>query len=219
MKFELRASSPLWLEHSGLPQLLADKTRGPAAWLAFKKIAELDCERNPEPGIVETSVAEIAGVTGVAPGGLRKALGSLRKLKLVACFLPDGDEEPCMLRIRVPLATPLSVEEIKRALPRVFAEQTQHFRYAEDWEPTADEVNAADPELQEIVDLYFNAVGLKMNAFILDELRLVRARFAMDAVRRMFRRAQQNEIHSLQWVVRELLRAKRKYDEENPKAP
>lgn len=124
-----------------------------------------------------------------------------------------------MLRIRVPLATPLSVEEIKRALPRVFAEQTQHFRYAEDWEPTADEVNAADPELQEIVDLYFNAVGLKMNAFILDELRLVRARFPMDAVRRMFRRAQQNEIHSLQWVVRELLRAKRKYDEENPKAP
>jgi hypothetical protein len=217
MKYELRASSPLWLEHSGLPQLLADKTRGPGAWLVLKKIAELDCERNAEPGIVETSVAEVSQATGIGGPALRKALGSLRKLKLVACFVPDGDEEACMLRIRVPLATPRSVEELKQALPRLFADQPQHFRYAEDWEPSAEEARASDPELQEVVDLYFNTVGLKMNAFILDELRLVRARFPMDAVRRTFRRAQQNEIHSLQWVVRELVRAKRKYDKENPK--
>ena len=64
--------------------------------------------------------------------------------------------------------------------------------------------------LQEIVDLYFNAVGLKMNAFVLDELRLLRQQFPIEQVRKVFRRAQVNEIRSLHWILRELVRARKK---------
>ncbi len=216
MPYEQRATAPLWLEFSGLPGLLAGKVRG-AGWIVFRKIVELDCAVNTQPDTVETTLVELAERTGVAPPAVRKAIGALRKMKLVACFLPESDEETALLRVRVPLATPRPPDEIKAAWPRLFQEPPQHFRYAEEWEPSALESRESDPALQEIVDLYFNAVGLKMNAFVLDELALIRHRFPMDQVRRTFRRAQQNEIRSLHWVVKELVRAKRKYEEENPK--
>jgi hypothetical protein len=215
MKPELRSWSPLWLEYSGLPQLLAEKIKGGAGWPLLKKIVELDCTTNAEPGTIEVTLVELGQRTGFAPPTVRKSLLSLRKLKLIAVFLPDDDEEVALIKLRTPLQTPVAVQQIKDAHTRLFADTPQHFRYVDDYEPTTEETAATDPLLQEIVDLYFNAVGLKMNAFVLDELRLVRQRFPAEMVRRTFRRAQQNEIRSLHWVVQELVRQKSKTDEEN----
>lgn len=215
MQPEQRAWSPLWLEYSGLPQLLAEKVRGGAGWPVFKKIVELDCTANAEPGTVETTLLEIGERVGVPAPAVRKVLLSLRKLKLIAMFLPEDDEEVALIKLRTPLKTPITVQQIKDAHARLFADTPQHFRYFDDYQPTEEETTASDPLLQEIVDLYFNAVGLKMNAFVLDELRLVRQRFPPEMVRRTFRRAQQNEIRSLHWVVQELVRQKKKSDEES----
>ncbi|MGI8905764.1 MAG: hypothetical protein ACR2IE_04650 [Candidatus Sumerlaeaceae bacterium] len=215
MKHEHRAWSPQWLEYSGLPQLLAEKVRGGAGWPVFKKIVELDCAVNSEPGTVEATLVELGARCGVEAPAVRKALLSLRKLKLIAVFLPDDDEEVALIKLRTPLQTPVTVQQIKDAHARIFADTPQHFRYVDDYEPSTEETTATDPLLQEIVDLYFNAVGLKMNAFVLDELRLVRQRFPSEMVRRTFRRAQQNEIRSLHWVVQELVRQKKKSDEES----
>jgi len=197
-----------------LPQLLAQKIKGGAGWPLLKKIAELDCATNSEPGTVEITLIELADRCGIEPEGARKALLKMRKLKLIAIFLPDNDEEVALLKLRTPLETPLTIEELKAQHPRLFADTPQHFRYVDEMQPSAED-EAADPVLQEVIDLYFNAVGLKMNAFVLDELRMVRQRFPTEMVRRTFRRAQHNEIRSLHWVVQELVRQKSKSDQED----
>jgi len=210
MSLELATWSPLWLELSGLPQMLGAKPGGAALWAVFKKIVELDCAVNSDPGTVEISIEELAWRLALAPAAVRRALLSLRRLKLIACFVPDNDEEAALVRVRTPLTTPIKREDIITRWPQIFTDANAPFRYIED-APQHDALadDGRDSVLQEIVDLYFNAVGLNMNAFVLDELRLVRQRFPIEAVRRVFRRAQQNEIRSLQWIVRELVRGRR----------
>lgn len=212
MAEEPRVSAPLWLELSGLPGLLASKIRGGAGWPVFRKIVEMDCDANSRPDTVEVTVDELSLRTGVPAEAVRRALQALRKQKLLACFLPDSDEEAALFRVRMPLPTPLTVEEIRAKWPSLFPDGCV-FRYAAGGDADPSEPESEDPLLQEVVDLYFNTVGLKMNAFILDELRLLRQRFPIEQVRRQFRRAQQNEIHALSWVVKELVRGNRKHGE------
>lgn len=214
MNQESKVWSPLWLEYSGLPQLLSQKVKGGAGWPLFKKLVELDCERNREPNTVEISIIELGDRCGIEAPSARKALLAMRKLRLIACFLPESDEEPALLKVRTPLETPVTPEQLKTQHPQMFSDVPQHFRYVDQFQAPAED-EAADPVLQEIVDLYFNAVGLKMNAFVLDELRLVRQRFPVELVRRTFRRAQKNEIRSLRWVLQELMRQMNKSGEEN----
>lgn len=217
MRYEQKTWAPLWLELSGLPEFLGERVKG--GWPVFKKIVELDCATNPLPGIVEISLKELAQRSGVSVVAIRRVISGLRKHELVTAFLPDNDEEEALFRVRTPLKTPLSPEELRHLFPQWFGREGHHFRYAE---PPADEIEALDPDdllLKEIVDLYFNTVGMKMNAFVLDELRLVRQQFPIDLVRRTFRRASQNDIHSLQWIMRELIRQKRKLDEKAGEEP
>ncbi|MCX7018920.1 MAG: hypothetical protein WCK47_08115 [bacterium] len=216
MSLELTTWSPLWLELSGLPQMLGAKPGGAAMWAVFKKIVELDCAANSEPGTVEVALEELAWRSALAPAAARRALLSLRRLKLVACFVPDNDEEAALARVRTPLAAPLRRDELVARWPRVFTAAPAHLRYLDE-APSGGAAadDGRDTVLQEIVDLYFNAVGLKMNVFVLDELRLVRQRFPIEAVRRVFHRARQNEIRSLQWIVRELVRGRRSHEQKN----
>ncbi|MBX7246126.1 MAG: hypothetical protein K1X53_11560 [Candidatus Sumerlaeaceae bacterium] len=204
-------SSPLWLEYSGLPAYLGQKIKGGAGWPVLKKITELDCAANGFPDTVEIGISELAERSGVAAGAARKALLSLRKLKLVACFLPETDEEVALLKVRVPLPVPLSRDEMLARWPGRLDDLPAHWRYLDPvGGESSDDLDGRDRVLQEVVDLYFNAVGLKMNAFVLDELRLLRQQFPIEQVRKVFRRAQVNEIRSLHWILRELVRARKK---------
>lgn len=213
MHYEHKVWAPLWLELSGLPEWLNEKARGGAAWAVFKKLVELDCALNPRPGLVEISINELAQRTGVDPKTVRRLLTSFRKLEVVACFLPDNDEEEALVQIRVPLPTPLNPDRVRALHPELFERPTHYFRYAQSETESEEENTTSDPLLEEIVDLYFHTIGLKMNAFILDELRLIRHQFPIELVRRTFQRAAKNDIHSLHWVVRELIRQKRAKDE------
>lgn len=211
---EDRTWAPLWLELSGLPQLLSQKIKGGSGWPVFKKIVELDCDRNTAPGTVEISLEELSERCGVSPDGIRKAALALRKLKLLACFLPDNDEEAALFRVVTPLHTPRTVEEIREANPRFFESGAGYCRYVDDCTAISNSELPADlSELREVVDLYFDVVGLKMNAFILDELRMLPQRFTMDEIRRVFRTARKNEIRSLHWVMQELVRRRSKSEE------
>jgi len=210
-KREVRTTSPLWLELSGLPGLLSIKTKGLAGWMLFKKITELDCERNNAPGTVEISLGELERRTGISPDAARKIAVVLRKLKMLASFLPDNDEEAALFRIVTPLNTPTSAEEIRSANPHLFEQGLEHFRYVDDSVPVIEnEISPDDADLKEVVDLYFDVIGLKMNAFILDELRMLPQRFSMTEIRNVFRRARKNEIRSLHWVMQELVRLRAK---------
>lgn len=216
---EQKSWAPLWLEYSGLPQVLAGETKSPVAWLFLRKIIEIDCASNPEPAVVEVSLAELSNRTGLAVPAIIKAAKSLRKLKLLKCFIPEDEEEAGLFELQVPLPCPIGRGELRAKWPQFFGHANARLRYLDPPESpgTVYDDAAPDPGLQEIVDLYFNTVGMKMNSFILDELRLVRHRFPLDDVRKVFRRAGQNEIRSLSWIVRELIRQKkRKHDEEAP---
>jgi hypothetical protein len=213
---EPRVWHPLWLEVSGLPRLIAERTKSAAGWALMKTVLELDCATHAEPGTIEISLRDLEDRAGLPRGGARKAIAGLRKHKLIACFLPDDDEEPALIKVQVPMPAPVARDEIIRRLTEAGFPPPAHLRYLDPPSPETQEPDESkDRVLQEVVDLYFNAVGLKMNAFVLDELRLIRHRFPIEQIRRVFRRAQQNEIRSLQWVVRELVRATRKHDKKD----
>ena len=68
-------------------------------------------------------------------------------------------------------------------------------------EPPGEEV-----KVQQVIDLYFNHISMKINSFIVDELRLLARRFPLEAIRRVFGRAAKNDAPELRWAVRELVK-------------
>jgi hypothetical protein len=196
---------PSWLESSGLPDLLKTHIRSGLGWLVLRKVVELDCERNRWPEAVEVSLEELGRLCGVESTAARKVVLALRKLRVLACFLPETDEENALLKVRTPLRTPLSPEQLCGLFPNRFASDG-YFRYAQ----VLEEAEAAEEpqDLQEVVDLYFNTVGLKMNSFVLDELRLLTERFGREEIRAVFRRAQRLDIRSLSWIAGQLAKAR-----------
>ena len=79
---EQRAEFPLWLELCGLPQYVYEKVRKDA-WIVFKKVVELDCFANIDPGIIEISLNELANRTGLPVETVEKCLLALKKKKLI----------------------------------------------------------------------------------------------------------------------------------------
>ncbi len=207
-------SSPLWLARSGLPAYLNEKVNR-YAWHVFKTVVELDCMRNARPSTVETTVADIARLTGLPEKNVASTLEGLRKKKCLALFLPEHPEETALIEVKVPLPTPRSSKEVRGEFPFDTLEDRVRLRYASalESEESAPERGASSQKhLQRLIDLYFNTVGFKMNTFILDELRLITQRFSADEVEKTFARAVKNDIRSLGWIVKELYRISRKHD-------
>src|SRR5690606_5093611 len=87
------SAAPVWLEFSGLPQALHEVRKN--AWIVFKKLVELDCERHPAaPGVVVASPAEIALRTGFDAAAVAQACDGLRRKRLIRVFRPrdPGDD-------------------------------------------------------------------------------------------------------------------------------
>lgn len=207
---------PVWLEYSGLPQHLNTTIRG-GGWAVFKKLIELDCSANPEPGTVEIGMDELALRTGLKPQTVARVLGSLRKKGYIAAFVPDNFEEKGLFRIKVPLKTPLSFEEVaKRYKISIKAIQSSvSNRYAVELDPKGSQKR----ELQTVVDLYFSTISQKMNNFILDELQLIKLTFPMYRIKKVFEIAQRNDVKSLHWVVQQLYRELKKDGKAKNKKP
>ena len=206
---EIRSEFPRWLEFSGLPEYVNKKIRR-GAWSVFKKVVELDCERNIEPGVVEISLEQLGARTGLPPDVTEKCLTGLRRKGKLACFIPDNPEEDALVRVVVPLHTPVSAEEVRSGYSSIFPPGKDFFRYHDTREPSKEQ----DKTLQEIVDMYFNSIGLEMNLFILDELRLIRQRFTLSEIKKVFELAKRLEIRNLRWVIRQLVYHKKKHEKE-----
>lgn len=196
---------PIWLEYSGLPHYLNKEIRG-GAWSVFKKLVEIDCDHNPTPDTFEISISQLSVFTGLDEKAIVRIVKGLRRKKLIAYFLPDHPDELALFQINVPLQTPAPPVKIKQQYAELFRPGNDFFRYVD--EETGQEDK--DPVLRQVIDLYFNCIGLKMNSFVLDELRLMRNRFPLDKIKRAFERARQNELTSLNWVVRQLFRESKK---------
>ncbi|MEQ8819840.1 MAG: hypothetical protein RLY93_06315 [Sumerlaeia bacterium] len=214
---------PRWIEASGLPQQMAEETKNPHAYWLFRKLIELDIDHNRRaPGVVEISPKGLGGLTGLHAGQVDKAVKKLRGTKSrrgwVRCFLPDHEEEPGLFQIVTPLETPTPWEVVREcdALLRDLPDSA--FRYAT---PTPEEAAGeedgceaceggarSDPKIRAVVDLYFDNVSMKMNSFILDELRLIAMRYDPKLIEAVFQRARKKEIQNLGWILKEIRREK-----------
>jgi hypothetical protein len=214
---------PLWIERSCLPQYLAEKCKNPHAWAVFRKIVELDLLSNSEPGTVEISARALGELLGVEPKKTYTAMKKLRKAGVVRAFLPDNEEEEALFQVMRPLETPVSYEQLRRSDPDLLRAPDEAFVYAigpED-ELQHDDLSDADPVLREVVNLYLDNVSMKMNAFIFDELRLIRSRFDLPLIRKVFAKAKKKEIQTLGWILKEArleqqIREKAKKEKEDP---
>jgi len=207
---EPMASSPLWLQYSGLPEWLNEEVNR-SAWLVFKTLVELDCARNTRPATMEMTPAELAQLCGLDDKTAMRTLEGLRRKKCIALFLPGHPEETALVEIKVPLPTPRPLSSVLDEFPFNRLPSGVRFRYAggEGAQETGP-AGAGKKAFERVVDLYLNTVGFKMNSFILDELHLVSQRFAPDEIEKVFARAVKNDIRSLGWVVKELYRTNRR---------
>jgi hypothetical protein len=201
---------PLWLPYSGLPVFIAEKAKTPLAWLLFWTVVQLDCQRHRTPGIVEITPTELGALCGMTGEQVLKNLPKLRKTGTLRCFLPDNAEEDALLQVITPLETPIPWQAVRDAQPFLRALPDHAFRYAhacEDQPPPAGR-DQADPLLREVIDLYFDNVSMKMNAFILDELSLIARQYDLPMIRRVFAKARVKEVQGLSWILGEIRREK-----------
>jgi DNA-binding Lrp family transcriptional regulator len=195
-----RSEQILWLDRSGLPKAL-NRARA-NGWLVFKTLAELDCRANARPGVVEISMNDLAERCGLEAGAVAKIVEALRKKKLLRCYLPDHDDEDAFIEIVVPLATPIPPDEVARQADDPVGRDARAYRYAR----PAQEPPPDAAKIQAVVDLYLNRVSQKMNAFILEQLQMIAARFDMEAIERTVERAAKHEVRSIGWIFKELIR-------------
>jgi hypothetical protein len=211
-------SIPEWLVHSGLPARLNGLANSPAAWPLFRAIVEQDLRRNPSrPGIVEATLAEIAAPAGIDPERIPRLVPALRRARAVRCFLPETAEETALFQVLCPLETPVPAAEVARTHPAFARVPLERMRYA-----TATDAPPPDPSesLKKTVDDYFDLVSMRMNAFTLDDLRLIAQRYDRELVLSVFDRARKrSDRPGLGWIMAELRKedaARRVAPEERP---
>jgi hypothetical protein len=191
-----------WLEWSGLPLELNKVRQG--GWPVFQKLVELDCQAHAFPGTVEISLAELGERCGYPTETLEKIIEALRKKKYLRCFIPDNTDEKGLFEIRVPLKTPLTPEAVAERIPNPRLHQPSDYRYLTAHREE-DEVQTVS-KVQEVVDLYFNHLSQKMNAYILEQIEIAARRFSMESIRLTIERAERHEIRTMGWVLKELIR-------------
>lgn len=200
-----KVSIPLWLDHSGLPGLLRDETKSPIAWFLFKHLVQLDCETNPQPGVVECPILEFSEHTGIEPKAVLSTLKKLRKQSLIRCFLPDHEEEVALIQLLCPLQTPISWKQLQREHPKFQGLLEHEFRYATQQsaaEFATDQLKQT--KFQQVLELYLNLVSMKINQFVQDEIALIAEFYEYKLVQKIFLQARQKEIQNLGWIIRQI---------------
>lgn len=202
------AAFPLWIELSGLPAALNEKQKGGAAWWLFRKIIELDIERNrARPGLVEITPAELCERAAIDPTKLDKCVKVLRKMGLLRAFLPDDEGEAALFQILTPLPTPKSCNEVRAAYPDYFLDGEWPPRYSfAVAEVTPESATDRENKTKRVVDLYLNTLSMKLNSLVVDQLQLIADRYEMELIEKVFARAKKREARSLGWILSEIRR-------------
>ncbi len=200
---------PLWIGRSGLPGHLAETCKTPNAWLLFRTIVEQDMMTNRQPGTVEISLREIETLTGLTAVQAGAAARKLRKAGVLRYFVPDNEEEPALFQVITPLVTPVPWTDVREREAALRSAPDHAFRYAkESSEASPPDAGSpkADDRVREVTDMYLDLVSMKLNTFVLDEIRLIAMRYDMALVRKVFARARQKEVQSLAWILKEVRR-------------
>ncbi len=200
------SESPLWLEVAGYPRYVNEKIRR-EAWPVLKKLVELDCAANEQPACFGVSVGQLAERSGVPVDATQRVIQGLRKEKMLRCFLPESEEEEALFEFVTPFHPPMDVEKVRHLMAQMALQKAEKLRYIDTWAGRGD---VADSLVQQAVDAYLDTFGTRINAFVLDELALIAARFRPEWIHDAFQRTVQTEKPSLRNAVRLLVDRKRR---------
>ena len=188
---------PAWLLHSGLPQRLNSEPCGSAAWLLLKTIIEMDCRRSITDK-VDTSLQNLATVTGLTVEQVVDTFPVFRKTQVARYYMPEDQEENALIQVNEPIPTPISHKDVLKL--QIPDPAVAIHRYCTC--PEAQQAMPGDPVLNEIIDLYLGQCSVRMNSFILDRLTYLRHSADIGAIRWAFKTCEKNNCHSLDAVVR-----------------
>jgi len=193
----LYASSPRWLDHSGLPALLEARA-GSGAWEVFRRLTELDVVHNLFPDWFVADATNLAEITGLARETVLERLDALAAgawIRLGACDEAGVAE----VRIASPLPVPRDADAIRARLKQFgFSIQGISFRYLEDLENKT--------KWQTVLDLYHNVFGARMNNRIAEDLRHLAEHFDPGLLTEAFAAAKAENKKSLAWIMARLYR-------------
>jgi len=192
-RWDLFVFSPSWVEESGLPEEISRKG-GPEAWTLFKKLLEIDSERSLVPDWFSAEFDELSRWTGIPRKSLPAKLDLLNKMGKITTQVM---EDFCRIRIAVPLEVPEDIETIRRRLRRRgIAAEHLRLRY----------LDGSDPEERygEVLALYQNVYGARMNSQIAEDLRTIAETFEWPAVEETFRMAGEHKNWTLTGIINHL---------------
>ncbi len=199
--------SPRWVDFSGLPELL-NRDIHPCGWVCLKRIMELDGASHPEPDVVQETLARLSIALGITSEVVREVLEALVEKGYLEAFLPDTELEPAFLRVKVPLPTPLSPLEIPAEDGGLKGlSQPIRLRY---FDLPLDEDSGDESKFQQILHLYFELCGLKLNSLVVDDLKELERHFELEELKGAFQKAKRNKARSLRPVFRILYGARKK---------
>jgi hypothetical protein len=187
--------SPLWIEESGLPELLCSKS-GPEAWGVFRRLTEADCAANLLPDWFSVSRENLARWSGLPEETLCQVLKALSEAGLI-----HVQEFGTAFRIRIetPLGFPVSPETLKTRLrKRGIRSDRVQLRYTESRKP--------EERFDQVLELYQTVFGARVNPQIVEDLRELAVTFEWSAIEEAFEEARHRKNYTLHGVMHHLYR-------------
>lgn len=186
---------PRWLEESGLPEQLRGEA-GPDAWPVFRRLVELETERNLIPGVCVIDVEWLARVNGLAVSELA---GLLDRLQSAGVLEVRETSPPNMtFTIPVPLEVPESEAVIVERLYATGVDPTRLYRrYAQPLE--------SEDRYRRVIELYQSLFGLRMGPRTAETLTEIAETCSFGDVLQTFSDAYATGGKSLGWIKKQLL--------------
>ena len=189
-------SYPSWLEESGLPGLFAE-TLGLEAWVLFRKLVELDCERNITPDWFSCSHETLARWTGISLHDLPARLEQLERGGWIERSAVDEFVE----NVRILTPFPYSIDEAK-IRSRLAGRGTSTGRFLLRYLVDPIELN----QVEKVVYLYQMIFGLRFTPRIAEDLEEIANTYDMGLIYSVFSEAYMKKIKTLAWIRAHLAR-------------
>ena len=191
----LMNQSPRWLDYSGLPQNLHQEI-SPCAWFVFKRLMELDILSNLEPDVFKESIENISQTLGLQAQEIRDTVIQLMEKGWIECYLPETDSELAYFKINIPIPTPISPLQIPIEQGGLQgSSELIRLRYY-----TLPQYDENENKFKQILHLYYDLCGLKLNSLVLDDLKEIERQFDLEKIKFAFEKAKKNKARSLRPV-------------------
>lgn len=159
---------------------------GPHAWPLFRKLVELDCDRNITPDWFSLFAEDLSRWTGLSADRVELILDALE----AQGWIERGGDQA---RIATPLSTPLHYEEARKRLAENQGVGGRFYlRYSED--------DREMTKVERVVFMYQMVFGLRFNPRIAEDLEEIANEHDLAVLHDVFSEAHRRNARNLSWV-------------------